>query len=155
LTQKIAPRSASERPLNAGLFFASRLNFLPCCVFSRQRTKHELVHHCYFCILVDCHRVYGLDRTRPKIVSDQIKSSCGTSLGAGDKGWRSKLQHQAPKIIVNQSSSHAFIYHSLTFLLAEAERWIKMDWMNAVMLCATLLVVGAVFYVTSLEMRNR
>ena len=30
-----------------------------------------------------------------------------------------------------------------------------MDWMNAVMLCATLLVVGAVFYVTSLEMRNR
>ncbi|MDH7793080.1 hypothetical protein QBD00_004004 [Ochrobactrum sp. AN78] len=43
----------------------------------------------------------------------------------------------------------------VNFLLAVAERWIEMDWMNATMLCATLLVVGAVFYITSLEMRNR
>ncbi|KAA9367051.1 MULTISPECIES: hypothetical protein [Ochrobactrum] len=55
----------------AGLFFLSGLNFSPLCVFRRQRTKHELVHCCNFRILVDGHRLHGMDRTSPKVGFDQ------------------------------------------------------------------------------------
>lgn len=81
-----------------------------------------------------------------------IRRACLSEAG---RSMRRHAGEQQKHFIVNQSCSHALIYQSLTLLLAVAERWIEMDWMNATMLCATLLVVGAVFYITSLEMRNR